>query len=307
MPRIRRLFADDAPDAFIPAAPEGRVRLERVRSTSLGGSVDLFTAVPQGHGDGAGLPVCLVLHGATARADDLQAFGLGRFLTAAVRRGAPPFVLAATDYGPDGWEGDAQRMLLEDMPRWMEERGFDGSHMAGWGWSLGGYGLLRLIEARPHLLRSAALFSPAVQPGDPSFRDAARLAQTPLGVWCGRDDALFPARDEAGRSPAAAAAHRLLRRRGAHPRLLEQRHAAGVRVRRRGAGLTGQAPVIAPTAYAAGRRCASDGSRSRTSRRRAPSRSAQMTPSPSGACASTVPQGSTITLWPYEGRRPPSG
>ncbi len=47
-----------------------------------------------------------------------------------------------------------------------------------------------------------------------------------------------------------------------------------------------------------GRRWRSAGRRSRMSARAAMSRSATMTPSPSGACASTVPHGSTIMLCP---------
>lgn len=91
------------PDPFIPDAAEGRVRLETVRSEALGGETELFTAVPAGHGDGAGLPVVVVLHGATASVADFQGLGFARFLTAAVARGAPPFVLAGTDDGPNGW------------------------------------------------------------------------------------------------------------------------------------------------------------------------------------------------------------
>ena len=44
----------------------------------------------------------VVLHGASASARDLRTFGLGRFVTAAVRAGTPPFVLASTDDGPAG-------------------------------------------------------------------------------------------------------------------------------------------------------------------------------------------------------------
>ena len=70
-----------------PRRPRARSRLEQVYSHARGKTVDLFTAVPHGHGDGAGLPVCLVLHGVTATPSDYQGFGLGRFLTAAVQRG----------------------------------------------------------------------------------------------------------------------------------------------------------------------------------------------------------------------------
>ena len=186
------------PDAFIPSVPEGVVKLETVRSAARGRDVDLFTAVPHGYGAGAGLPVCLVLHGATARPSDFRPFGLPRFLTAAVRRGAPPFVLMGADGGLLYWErdpnsnDDPERMVLEELPRWAEERGFDPGRLAGWGWSMGGFGVLHVAETRPGFLRGAAVFSPAVAPGDAVFSSIGRLAGTPLGVWCGRDDPLYP-------------------------------------------------------------------------------------------------------------------
>jgi predicted esterase len=186
------------PDPFIPDAPEGVVKLETVHSAARGRDVDLFTAVPHGYGAGAALPVCIILHGATARPADFQPFGLPRFLTAAVRRGAPPFVLIGADGdllswepGPDGGD-DPQRMVLEELPRWAAERGFDAGRRAGWGWSMGGFGVLHIAEVRPGFLRGAAAFSPAVTPGDDVFGSAARLAGTPLGIWCGRDDPLYP-------------------------------------------------------------------------------------------------------------------
>jgi predicted esterase len=182
--------------AYIPDAPEGRIRLETVRSAAMGGAVDLFTAVPAGHGDGAGLPVVVVLHGASARAGDLQGFGLGRFLTAAVERGAPPFILAGTDDGPVGWVrddgtgADPQAMLLDELPKWLSARGFDADRRALWGWSRGGYGVVRLAEESPDWARAAALFSPAVEAGDVVFDRVNALAGLPIGVWCGTEDPL---------------------------------------------------------------------------------------------------------------------
>lgn len=180
------------PEPYIPDVAEGRVRLERVRSAAMGGDVNLFTAVPAGYGNGAGLPVVVVLHGASASAADLQGFGLGRFLTAAVRRGARPFVLAGTDDGPAGWVpaggSDPQAMALQELPGWLAERGFDADRRALWGWSRGGYGVLRLAQTAPEWARAAALFSPAVTEGDDALADLDALAGLPLGVWCGNDD-----------------------------------------------------------------------------------------------------------------------
>ena len=46
--------------------------------------------------------------------------------------------------------------------------------MAAWGWSMGGYGSLRLAEVKPHWLKAVAAFSPAVEPDDRAFGGVAR-------------------------------------------------------------------------------------------------------------------------------------
>src|SRR5207245_2671905 len=114
--RVRRIFAQPAVSGPIPDVPLGQERLVQVASKARGRSVGFWTAVPAGLGDGHGLPVCLVLHGASATTADFSRFGLGRFLTDAVRSGVPPFVLAGADGGSTGWEptsgDDPQRMLV---------------------------------------------------------------------------------------------------------------------------------------------------------------------------------------------------
>lgn len=208
--RLKRRFADTGPDGTIPDVPAGDVRLERHDSAARGTSVNLFTAVPDGHGTGEGLPVCLVLHGASATAADLERFGLPRFLTAAVRDGAPPFVLVGADGGRKMWRSsgpddpdDPQRMLIEEVPAWLAERGFDWGRRAAWGWSMGGAGALLLAEAEPGALAAVAAFSPAVPDGpdgtaetdDGRPRDVwaarDRLAGAAVGLWCGTADPLL--------------------------------------------------------------------------------------------------------------------
>lgn len=196
--RFKRRFGVE-PEPPVPDAPEGLVRLETVRSSARGRDVDLFTAVPAGYGDGAGLPVVVVLHGASATAADFEPYGLGRFLTAAVEDGAPPFVLAGADGGVLSWEpdpdsaDDPQRMLLEEMPTWLADRGFDADTRALWGWSMGGYGCLRTAEVAPGWARAVAAFSPAVLVGDAVFADVTALADVRVGLWCGTEDPLYDA------------------------------------------------------------------------------------------------------------------
>jgi predicted esterase len=183
------------PKPVIPAVPAGDERLEQHRSAARGRLVDFYTAVPAGHGDGRGLPVCLVLHGASTTAADFAGLGLGRFLTDAVRRGAAPFVLAGAtgdrlSWRPSGGD-DPQRMVHEEIPAWCRARGFDVSRMAACGWSMGGYGSLLLAEAFPGFVRAVAAFSPAVSAHDDVVTAAALLRGTPVGLWCGRQDALL--------------------------------------------------------------------------------------------------------------------
>ncbi|WP_433344441.1 alpha/beta hydrolase [Micromonospora sp. CA-111912] len=183
------------PAPALPDAPAGDERLIRRQSAARGRAVDFWTAVPAGHGDGRGLPVCLVLHGASATPRDFARFGLARFLTDAVQRGAPPFALAGATGGRLSWRrsgaDDPQRMVREELPAWCAERGFDTSRVAAWGWSMGGFGSLLLAETFPGWLRAVAAFSPAVRPGDAVFTDVDRLRGTPVGLWCGRQDGLL--------------------------------------------------------------------------------------------------------------------
>ncbi|GAB1640288.1 alpha/beta hydrolase [Krasilnikovia sp. MM14-A1259] len=179
----------------VPDAPAGDERLEQRRSAARGRPVDFYTAVPAGHGAGHGLPVCLVLHGGSKTPRDFPGLGLGRFLTDAVRRGAPPFALAGASGDRLGWRpgspDDPQRMVYAELPAWCRARGFDTSRLAAWGWSMGGAGSLLLAETYPGLLRSVAAFSPAVFPGDDVFAGVAGLRRLPVGLWCGRDDGLY--------------------------------------------------------------------------------------------------------------------
>lgn len=188
------------PAQGVPDAPEGVVRLEQRWSPARHREVGLWSAVPAGLGDGRGLPVCLLLHGASATTADFSRFGYGRFLSQAVAAGVPPFVLLGADGGRTLWLGDGpgsaddpQRMLAEELPGWAAERGFDGTRLAALGWSMGGAGALRAQQLRPGEHRATAALSPAVRDGDAVLQDAARLDPAATGLWCGEQDALFPA------------------------------------------------------------------------------------------------------------------
>ncbi|MEV7622595.1 alpha/beta hydrolase-fold protein [Actinoplanes sp. NPDC089786] len=183
------------PAQVMPTAPAGDERLTQEHSEARGRTVDFYTAVPDGYGDGRGLPVCLILHGGSKRPADFAGLGLGRFLTEAVQRGAAPFVLAGATGDQLAWkphgDDDPQRMAHEEIPAWCAARDFDTTRLAAWGWSMGGSGALLLAATFPSFVRAVAAFSPAVAPGDAVFRAAPNLRPTPIGLWCGRDDNLY--------------------------------------------------------------------------------------------------------------------
>jgi predicted esterase len=209
--RIKRMFKDTGVDGEIPDVPAGRITLELRDSQARHRQVGFFTAAPHGHGDGSGLPVCLVLHGASATTADYERFGFAQFLTAAVQAGAPPFVLAGADGGRTRWAGDGdgddpQRMLIDELPAWCDDHGFDGSRLAAYGWSMGGYGALLTALRNPGLLRGVAALSPAVGRNDEVANNAGELDPARTAVWCGTADSLYDAvRDMASRIPGGAA------------------------------------------------------------------------------------------------------
>ena len=219
------------------------VRLEQETSAARGQQVGFYTAVPEGYGDGRACPVCLILHGATATTARYEAFGFGQFLTAAVQSGVPPFVLAGADGGRTFWAGngatdDPQLMLHEEIPAWCDERGFDTSRMAAYGWSMGGHGTLLAAERQPRLAAGG-------RGPEPGGRHPATRSSPGRGPWRARGPASGagpPTRSTRPCSswwPSCPAGRRSRRSpRGAHPRLLEPRHPGRVRLRRPRPGLS---------------------------------------------------------------------
>ena len=113
-------------------------------------------------------------------------------------------------------------------PAWCTARGFDGSRLAAYGWSVGGYGSLRLAESNPDLLRTVAVLSPAIASGDSVFTDAASLDGSRAGVWCGHSDPFFDAVKELVRLIRPSSSCGVLEQRRTPARLLEPGDARSV-------------------------------------------------------------------------------
>jgi len=200
----------------VPLAKQDNVLVETVFSQARNRDVELVTMYPDGV-PREGLPVCLMLHGRFGDARK-SAGGLPSWLTAAVHSGAvPPFAFVAVDGGGNTyWHprpgDDPMWMLLDEVPRWMAERGLggrDAQPFAVSGISMGGFGALLYARRRNELrsrVRAAAVVSPALITNWPemakrrAFRDeqewaeidplrhVGALGSVPLGVWCGTGD-----------------------------------------------------------------------------------------------------------------------
>jgi enterochelin esterase-like enzyme len=142
--------------------------------------------------------------------------------------GVAPFAIAAVDGGTSYWHPrpsgeDAGAMVVEEFLPLLEERGLPTARIGLMGWSMGGYGALRLGGLLgPDRVAAVVATSPALwtDPGDASavgFTGAAEyerfsvlghqsaLAGIPVRVDCGTGDPFYRAAEEyVARFPAAA-------------------------------------------------------------------------------------------------------
>jgi S-formylglutathione hydrolase FrmB len=200
-----------------PATQLGTAKVERVYSAARGREIEMLTMLPA-KSPPAGLPMSLILHGLHGNARHAAPTGLLKQLSSDVARGAvPAYGFVAVDGGDHYWHenvpGDnPMAMLLEEVPRWLHQRGLggkDGLPFACTGLSMGGFGALlyarRRVERRQPPAAVATL-APALITSWPemskrrAFRDAADWASMdplrnldaiksiPTGVWCGTED-----------------------------------------------------------------------------------------------------------------------
>jgi S-formylglutathione hydrolase FrmB len=190
---VYRHLGLDGPDGVIPSAEPGRTTSGSFVSMARGGRRTGWSiALPPGVRRGArSLPVAVVLHGRGNNHESAFSpnyLGLDRFLAAAVGQGATPFAMASVDGGESYWHAradgdDAGAMVVDEFLPLLADHGLDVSRVAFFGWSMGGYGALRLAG---HLggdrVVAATAMSPALwhdyadsAPG--AFDDAADFDQ----------------------------------------------------------------------------------------------------------------------------------
>lgn len=189
------------------------VRFERVYSAARHREVTLAFYLPAG-ASARGLPMSILLHGLNGDARHAAVGNLPDVLAAAVAKGSvPAFGFVAVDGGNSYWHenipgDDPMAMLLDEVPRWLKERGY-GEPFAVTGVSMGGFGSLlyaRRRAERSDPVAAAAAISPGLITTWPemakrrAFKDEAEWASldplrhqrstgpTALGVWIGDRD-----------------------------------------------------------------------------------------------------------------------
>lgn len=213
--RLRLLMGQDGVGTFPDVAPSHVASGSFVSRHRLGADVGWSVIYPGDRPER--LPVMVSLHGLGGdHTTAVAQLGMDRFLPAAVAAGVPRFAVATVDGGTTYWHPrpsgeDAGAMVLDELLPLLAAQGLHVQRLAFQGWSMGGYGALRLtgILGAPRV-RAVAALSPALwtNPDDASssgFADAAEyerysvvghqadLSGVPVRVDCGTDDPFYAA------------------------------------------------------------------------------------------------------------------
>jgi len=215
--RLDKALGRTGPDGVIPDVATGEIIrssfYSKLRRSSTGWAL---MRPPNAPGE---LPLVVALHG---RGGDHNTFvdqlGGAQFLAQAVGRGVPPFAIVSVDGGDSYWhlhDGvDSGAMVTDELIPMLARRfadTLDTSRLGFYGWSMGGYGALRLAGiVGAQRVRGVAVASPAiwvdssgVSPAGFSspteydnytvFQNQAVLRGIPVRVDIGRDDPFYVA------------------------------------------------------------------------------------------------------------------
>jgi pimeloyl-ACP methyl ester carboxylesterase len=202
-------------DGVIPDVEPGPVLEDSFTSDAMGGAAVGWSLVLPPGSDTVVLPLVVALHWlgadhATLTGPDL---GLDRYLAQHVEDGGAPFAVAAPDGGTGYWHPhdgeDGGAMVTEELLPILAQRGYDTTTIGLLGWSMGGYGALRLAGLRGRdatravVASSPALWSDADDASSTGFSDAEeyeeysvfdqqdQLAGIPVRVDVGTGDPFY--------------------------------------------------------------------------------------------------------------------
>ena len=208
--RAHELLGLNGEDGTVPEVAAGPVDFGVLESAHVAEPPTWGVVYPPGSSPGDTLPLVVVLHyaGSSARGV-IDTLGLPQFLAASGARMA----LAVVDGGRSYWQaqpdGDSGRMVTDELLPFLAGRGLQADRPAWLGWSMGGYGVLRLTAQRaadgvadgPVLAVSPALWADQDDRAEGAFLsvkqyDAAMALlveprATPTRVDCGTGDPFY--------------------------------------------------------------------------------------------------------------------
>ena len=214
--RLHRLLGLDGPSGQIPDVSPGLALTGSFDSPARLGARTGWSILYPGS-EAERLPVMVSLHGLggdhTTAVDKL---GMDRFLVAAAGAGVSRFAVATVDGGTTYWHPrptgeDAGAMVVDEFLPLLSAHGLDTRRIAFQGWSMGGYGALRLAgllgapRVRAVAALSAALWTDPASASPAGFADSAEyekfsvmgrqrdLEHIAVRLDCGTDDPFYSA------------------------------------------------------------------------------------------------------------------
>lgn len=222
-PQVQALLGLNGEVGQVPDVVPGTVEVGSFVSERRGGVETGFRVITP-IGPSTGLPVVVALHGRGSNSRTLVGpdFHVEKFLAAHVKAGGAPFAIGTVDGGTSYWHErpsgeDAGAMVVEEFLPMLAERGLRAEptdRIGLLGWSMGGYGALRLGGLLgPERVAAVCAVSPAMwtDPEDASrsgFDDVAEyeeftvqgrqadLTSIPVRIDCGTGDQFYRAVEE---------------------------------------------------------------------------------------------------------------
>ncbi len=193
-----------------PVNGDGTLVTGSLASTATGSNHDWAIWYPPGTSASSNLPVVIVLHGMGDTISMIQTLGYTTQLRQAIAQGLPAFALAAINGDNLFWQKigtqDAGAMIATEFVPLLSEHGLNTSRLGLTGWSMGGWGTLRLASAelRGKVKVIAAISTPCYAKYDyvPQkqwmtqqefeannfYTRPAKLAGLPIFIACGTED-----------------------------------------------------------------------------------------------------------------------
>jgi poly(3-hydroxybutyrate) depolymerase len=189
---------------------EGALINGTLSAAATGADHDWAIWYPPGTDASSHLPVAIVLHGMGDTIAMIQSLGYTAKLRQAIKEGTPAYALAAINGENLFWQKlgnqDAGKMVASEFVPLLGQHGLDTSRLGLTGWSMGGWGTLRLAcaELNGKLKAIAAISTPCYEKYDyvPQkqwmtkkefdannfYTRATKLTNLPIFIACGTED-----------------------------------------------------------------------------------------------------------------------